>query len=76
MPIGPIGQSAFVVHVGMQSIPMGVCPHVQPIEPGGQSAIAQSAGVVHAFGPIIIPPSMGGPPSPGICIPPPFGVPR
>ena len=40
-----IGQSADVVHVGMQIIPIGESAHVQPFEPGGQ-AFVQSAGVV------------------------------
>jgi hypothetical protein len=57
--------------------PIGVCPHVQPFDPGGQSIAVQSAGVVHDFGPIIMPPSMGGiPPSSGGGGLLAFGVPR
>lgn len=76
MPIGPMGQSAFVVQVGMHKLPMGVCPHVQPFDPGGQSVNMQSAGVMHDFGPIIIPPSPGGGPPSGMPMPPPIAVPR
>ena len=73
--MGPIGQSALVVQVGMQAIPIGVCPQVQPFEPGGQSAAVQSAWLAQALGPIMPPSPIGIPPS-GICIcPDPFGVP-
>jgi hypothetical protein len=70
-----MGQSALVLQVGMQAIPIGVCPQVHPIEPGGQSATVQSPALAQAFGPIM-PPSPGIPPS-GCMMPPPapFGVP-
>jgi hypothetical protein len=74
-PLGPGGQSAATVHVGMHFIPMGVLLQAQPLLAGGQ-AFVQSAFVVHDFGPIIIiPPSGGGgsiPPSGGggIIVPP------
>jgi hypothetical protein len=52
MPIIPAGQSASLVHVGIQAIPIGVEPQVQPTEPGGH-APTHSDAIVQALGPII-----------------------
>ena len=60
MPGGAIGQSAVVVQVGTQAMPIGVLLHVQPREPGGH-ALVQSAVDVQERGP----PASAGPPSAG-----------
>src|SRR5262245_41774346 len=70
MSSGPItsGQSAVVLHVGTQIIPIGESWQVQPSEPGGHAS-AQSASSLQGSGPIMPPPAPGPvgiiPPVPG-----------
>jgi hypothetical protein len=54
IPIMPIGQSASVLQVGTQIMPMGEFEQVQPVELGGQ-APAQSLSIEQDFGPIMPP---------------------